>query len=123
MLCRHGTWLTAGGNKKEERTKIPYTRYTYECDEFIDAMQIADQLGLPYEKVYKTLVTRGARDYYVFVIPIHRELNLKAAAHSVGEKSVEMILPAIIISGGCIGSQIELAPGNLLSAARPSMRI
>lgn len=136
-----------------ESMKIPYTQYTYECDEFIDALQIADQLGLPYEKVYKTLVTRGARDYFVFVIPIHRELDLKAAARSVGEKSVEMIhvkdinavtgyirggctaigmkkqymtrldisaqsQTTIIVSGGRIGSQIELAPESLLSAAR-----
>ena len=31
--------------------KIPYTTHTYECDEFIDAIQIADLLGLPHEKV------------------------------------------------------------------------
>ena len=44
------------------------------------------------EQVFKTLVTRGAsRDYFVFVIPVALELNLKAAAKSVGEKSVEMI--------------------------------
>jgi len=136
-----------------ESMKIPYTQYTYECDEFIDALQIADQLGLPYEKVYKTLVTKGAHAYFVFVIPIHRELDLKAAARSVGEKSVEMIhvkeinavtgyirggctaigmkkqyvtrldasargQATIIVSGGRIGSQIELAPEGLLSAAR-----
>ncbi len=136
-----------------ESMKIPYTQYTYDCDEFIDALQIADQLGLPYEKVYKTLVTKGARDYFVFVIPIAKELDLKAAARSVGEKSVEMLhvkeinavtgyirggctaigmkkqyvtrvdvsaqsQPAIIVSGGRIGSQIELAPDDLLSAAR-----
>lgn len=133
--------------------KIPYTHYTYECDEFVDALRIADQLKLPYEKVYKTLVTRGANDFFVFVIPIIRELDLKAAARSVGEKSVEMIpvkeintvtgyirggctaigmkkqyvtridisarsQTAIVVSGGRIGSQIELAPQDLLSAAR-----
>lgn len=136
-----------------ESMKIPFTQYTYECEAFEDALQIADQLGLPYEKVYKTLVTKGAHDYFVFVIPIDRELDLKAAARSVGEKSVEMIhvkeinavtgyirggctaigmkkqyvtridisardLPALIVSGGRIGSQIELAPGDLLAAAR-----
>lgn len=136
-----------------ESMKIPYTQYTYDCDEFIDALQIADQLGLPYEKVYKTLVTKGAHDYFVFVIPIAKELDLKAAARSVGEKSVEMLhvkeintvtgyirggctaigmkkqyvtrvdasaqsQAAIIVSGGRIGSQIELAPEGLLSAAR-----
>lgn len=133
--------------------KIPYTQYTYECDAFIDALRIADQLKLPYEKVYKTLVARGARDYFVFVIPINQELDLKAAARSVGEKSVEMIHvkeinavtgyirggctaigmrkqymtrldvsarnhTAIVVSGGRLGSQIELAPGYLLSAAK-----
>ena len=47
-------------------------------------IQTADMLNLPYEKVYKTLVTAGSNgDYFVFVIPIHRELDLKAAARSV----------------------------------------
>lgn len=42
-----------------ESMKIPFTHYTYECEEFIDGIQIADTLNLPYEKVYKTLVTVG----------------------------------------------------------------
>lgn len=88
--------------------KISYESYFYECDEFIDALKIADQLGLPYEKVYKTLVTRAAsKNYYVFVIPIAEELDLKKAARVVGEKSVEMIHVREInsitgyIRGGC----------------------
>lgn len=88
--------------------KIPYTTYTYECDEFIDAIQIADMLGLPHEKVYKTLVTQGAsKNYYVFVIPIAAELDMKKAAKSVGEKSVSMLhvkdINAVTgyIRGGC----------------------
>lgn len=137
-----------------ESMKIPFTHYTYECEEFIDALQIADKLSLPYEKVYKTLVTIGAdRNYYVFVIPIAEELDLKKAARSVGVKSVEMIhvkdinsitgyirggctaigmkkqyvtridssaqaLPSMIVSGGRIGSQIELKPDDLKRAAR-----
>ena len=91
-----------------EKEKIPYTHYTYECDEFIDGLQIADMLSLPYEKVYKTLVTQGSsRNYFVFVIPIAQELDLKKAARSVGEKSVAMIhvkdINAITgyIRGGC----------------------
>ena len=91
-----------------DRMKIPYEVMTYECDEFIDAGRIADQLGLNHEEVYKTLVTQGSsRDYFVFVIPIDRELDLKAAARSVGEKSVEMIHVKDIqkitgyIRGGC----------------------
>lgn len=88
--------------------KIPYTTHTYECDEFIDAIQIADMLGLPYEKVYKTLVTHGSsKNYYVFVIPIAEELDMKKAAKSVGEKSVAMLhvkdINAVTgyIRGGC----------------------
>ena len=51
-----------------EQKKIPFTHYTYECEEFIDGAQTADLLGLPHEKVYKTLVTVGAdKNYYVFV--------------------------------------------------------
>ena len=41
-----------------EKEKIPFSHYTYECDEFIDGIQIADKLSLPHEIVFKTLVTR-----------------------------------------------------------------
>ena len=75
-----------------ESLKIPYTHHTYECEEFVDGLQIADKLSLPYEQVYKTLVTvSNSKNYFVFVIPIAAELDLKKAAKSVGEKSVEMI--------------------------------
>lgn len=91
-----------------EKKKIPYETMTYECEEFVDALKIADQLGLPYEKVYKTLVTVGhSKNYFVFVIPIDQELDLKKAAKSVGEKSVAMIHVKDInsvtgyIRGGC----------------------
>lgn len=91
-----------------ETQKIPYEMHTYECDEFIDGIQIADMLGLPYEKVYKTLVTQGnSKNYYVFVIPIAEELDMKKAAKSVGEKSVAMLhvkdINAVTgyIRGGC----------------------
>lgn len=88
--------------------QISYSTHTYECEEFIDAIKIADMLGQPYEKVYKTLVTQGSsKNYFVFVIPIAEELDMKKAAKSVGEKSVSMIhvkdINAITgyIRGGC----------------------
>jgi Cys-tRNA(Pro)/Cys-tRNA(Cys) deacylase len=91
-----------------ESMNIPFEHYTYECDEFVDGIQTADKLSLPYEKVFKTLVTKGnSRNYFVFVIPIDRELDLKKAAKSVGEKSVEMLhvkdINAVTgyIRGGC----------------------
>ena len=87
---------------------IAYKHYSYECEEFIDGVQIADKLGLPHEKVYKTLVTVGnSKNHYVFVIPIEAELDLKKAAKSVGEKAVSKIPVKEIqnvtgyIRGGC----------------------
>ena len=53
------------------------------------------------------LLAAHSREHYVFVIPVAAELDLKAAARSVGEKAVEMIHVADInkltgyIRGGC----------------------
>ncbi len=87
---------------------IAYTAQSYECKEFEDGAQTADALGLDHKKVYKTLVCQGAgKNYFVFVIPIDEELDLKKAARSVGQKSVEMIHVKDIrtvtgyIRGGC----------------------
>lgn len=75
-----------------DRQKIPYRYLTYECGEFVNGISTADKTGLPHDLVYKTLVTIGkSGGYYVFVIPIEAELDLKKAARAVGEKSVEMI--------------------------------
>lgn len=91
-----------------DRNKIKYELLTYECDEFIDGLHTAEQTGAPVGQSYKTLVMQGkSRKYYVFVIPIAKEVDLKAAARSVGEKSVEMIhvrdINAITgyVRGGC----------------------
>ena len=91
-----------------KKEKIPYEHQSYECDDFIDGIHTADMLGLPHEKVYKTLVTQGtSKNYFVFVIPIAEELDMKKAAKSVGEKSVSMIpvkdITAVTgyIRGGC----------------------
>lgn len=75
-----------------EKNKIPYEMQTYECDEFVDGIQTANLLGLPHQEMYKTLVTIGkSKAYYVFVIPITAELDMKKAAKSVAEKSLEML--------------------------------
>ena len=64
--------------------------------------------GAPVEQSFKTLVMQGkSKQYYVFVLPIAEEVDLKAAARTVGEKSVEMIhvkdITAITgyVRGGC----------------------
>ena len=91
-----------------EKQKIPYQFQTYECEEFTDGMETVRRLGLAPEEVFKTLVTIGkSRNYFVFVIPVAEELDLKKAAKAVGEKSVEMIPVKDItkitgyVRGGC----------------------
>lgn len=79
-----------------ERAKIRYERHTYpHSDEAVDGVTVAQLTGQDPKKVYKTLVARGAsnpaRNFYVFVIPVERELDLKKAAKAAGEKSVEML--------------------------------
>ncbi|MPN28927.1 Cys-tRNA(Pro)/Cys-tRNA(Cys) deacylase YbaK [bioreactor metagenome] len=60
------------------------------------------------ERMLKTLLTTTpAHKYYVFVIPVAAEIDLKAAARSVGEKSVSMLpvkdITAVsgYVRGGC----------------------
>ena len=91
-----------------DKNKISYKVNTYECDEFVDGVHIADMLGQSYDSSFKTLVTEGkSKSYYVFAIPIHLELDMKKAAKAVGEKSIEMVhvkdINAITgyIRGGC----------------------
>ena len=75
-----------------ERMKISYTHQEYDCDAFTDSSDTATKLGLPHEQVFKTLVTVGNdKRYYVFVIPVDEELDLKKCARAVGAKSVQMI--------------------------------
>lgn len=75
-----------------ERLKIAYQQHEYECAEFRDGLQVADLLGLPRERVFKTLVTEGAdKSHYVFVVPVAEELDLKKCAKSVGVKSLSML--------------------------------
>ena len=72
-----------------DRSKISYEYQTYECDNFTDGISTADTLGLPHERVYKTLVTTGkSGSHYVFVIPIEAELDLKKAARGSRRKSL-----------------------------------
>lgn len=75
-----------------ETMKIPYEARTYECDDFVDAAQIADKLGLDHAGMYKTITTVGkSGGYYVFVVPIDDEIDFKKAAKAAGEKSIEML--------------------------------
>lgn len=132
--------------------KIGYIVQTYECEEFIDGVHVADKLGQPLEETFKTLVAQGkSGSYYCFLLPVALELDLKKAAKSVGEKSVELLhvkditkvtgyvrggctpigmkkqfmtvvhntaesMELFYISGGRIGTQIQLSPTELVNA-------
>jgi Cys-tRNA(Pro)/Cys-tRNA(Cys) deacylase len=91
-----------------DSNKINYTVHSYESDEFIDGVHTANLLGIDSNRCFKTLVTVGKNlNYYVFVIPVALELDMKKAAKSVNEKSVEMLHVKDInditgyIRGGC----------------------
>ena len=75
-----------------EQKKLPYTAHSYDPDGPIDGVSVAQTLGQPPERVFKTLVTKAASGaYYVFDIPAAENLDLKKAARAVGEKSVAML--------------------------------
>ena len=91
-----------------DQKKITYTSHCYADTDAISGVEVAEALHEDPNQVFKTLVTIGAtKNYYVFMVPVHKELDLKKAAKSVGEKSIAMIkskdlLPFTgYIHGGC----------------------
>ncbi len=91
-----------------DQKKIRYISHNYLDTGAVSGLEVAEALGEDPDAVFKTLVTVGkSKANYVFVIPVNRELDLKKAARSVGEKSIEMIkskelLPLTgYIHGGC----------------------
>ncbi len=107
-----------------EKQQIPHTVNTYACDEFVDGVTVADQLGQPHESSFKTLVAVGkSGGHTVFVVPIAEELDMKAAARAAGEKSVELIpvkeLFALTgyIRGGCTPIGMKKAFPTIIHAS------
>ena len=103
-----------------DQKKVAYTPHHYaHPDGAVDGVSVRDhgrpravRLAALIDRdpscVCKTLVTQGAsKKYYVFVIPVGRELDLKAAARAAGEKSIEMLKQAQLlpltgyVHGGC----------------------
>lgn len=88
--------------------KIAYEVQAYQCDEFIDGVHVAEKLGQPLDETFKTIVAQGkSGSYYCFLLPVAEELDLKKAAKSVDEKSVELLHVKDItkvtgyVRGGC----------------------
>lgn len=97
--------------------KIDYKEYYYGDTDAISGVDVANALGEDKERAFKTLVTVGkSKHYYVFMIPVEKELDFKKCAKAVGEKNIEMIpqkelLPLTgYIHGGCspIGMKKQL---------------
>ena len=91
-----------------DKNKIDYKITVYDCPEFIDGVTVANQLGQPLDETFKTLVAKGkSGEHYCFLLPADKELDLKKAAKSVGEKSVELLHVKDItkvtgyVRGGC----------------------
>ncbi|MDN4524610.1 Cys-tRNA(Pro) deacylase [Fictibacillus fluitans] len=92
-----------------DKDKVDYQSMNYSTDDGkIDGVSVAHKIGREPGTVYKTLVAQGAgKDYYVFVIPVEAELDLKKAAKAAGEKKVEMLAVKELLSvtgyvrGGC----------------------
>ena len=92
-----------------DRAKISYNLIPYEFDENdLAAQHVAESLGQPIERVFKTLVLHGDRTgYVVCVVPGNGEVDLKALAKLSGNKKVEMIAMKDLLSvtgyirGGC----------------------
>jgi Cys-tRNA(Pro)/Cys-tRNA(Cys) deacylase len=76
-----------------DRLNLPYTLISYDVDpNDLAADHIAQQLNLPPEQVFKTLVVRGDRQgICLAVIPGNAHLNLKALASLSGNKKVETV--------------------------------
>lgn len=91
-----------------DQKKVAYESHSYTPDATMTGEEIAALLGEDPAHVFKTLVTRDKTgQYYVFVVPVAAELELKKAAKAAGEKSIEMIkqkelLPLTgYVHGGC----------------------
>ncbi len=91
-----------------DQNRIQYTSYDYSDTGETVGTEVAAILGQNPDQVFKTLVTIGSsKNYYVFMVPVNKELNLKKAAQAVQEKSIVMIkskelLPLTgYIHGGC----------------------
>ncbi|MDR2537286.1 MAG: Cys-tRNA(Pro) deacylase [Treponema sp.] len=88
---------------------IQYSTAEYEVDESdLSGVHAARMLNMPVERVFKTLVLRGASGaYLVCCIPVADELDLRKVARVSGEKKVELIpmkdLPIVsgYVRGGC----------------------
>lgn len=76
-----------------DRLGIKYELRDYDVDpDHLEAEVVAEKIGLPYEKVFKTLVVRGdLNGICMAVVPANAEVNLKALAEATGDRKMHMV--------------------------------
>lgn len=76
-----------------EQAGIEYEAFEYDGEGGkITGEQIAERIGQPVDRVCKTLVTTTEkREYFIFVVPVAKTLDLKLAAKAAGVKALEML--------------------------------
>lgn len=91
-----------------DKNNIEYKTYSYDSSKAISGIEVAQSLNQNPNYVFKTLVTTAkSKQHYVFLVPVAQELDLKKAATSVGEKSIEMLKQKDLfnltgyVHGGC----------------------
>ena len=70
-----------------DKAGVPYTYEEYEYDENdLDGHHVAEFLNLPYEEVFKTLVTKGeGKNYYVFYVVIGNVMEVRTLVYNRGD--------------------------------------
>jgi len=91
-----------------DKMKVTYQSHCYVDTAAVSGIEVANVLDLNPDRVYKTLVTVGkTKKYYVFLVPVARELDFKKAADAVGDKAIEMVKAKDLLAltgyvhGGC----------------------
>lgn len=127
-----------------DKAGVPYKLHEYQVEKAPRGelgLEVAHSVGIAPEKVFKTLVARGAAGHCVFVIPVAAQLDMKKAAAAVGEKRVELLPVADIqkatgyIRGGCsplgmkkmyptvLDAAAQAQPSICVSAGRPGLQL
>ena len=91
-----------------DQKKIDYKSYSYVNTDAVSGMEVAAILNQNPSQMFKTLVTvSNNKIYYVFLVPVDKELDLKKAANCVNEKSIDMVKSSELLNltgyihGGC----------------------
>lgn len=87
--------------------KIEYSIHEYEHDANAKSfgLEAAEKLNLKLEEVFKTLMVTDDKNYFVAVLPVNHQLNLKKVAAAFGCKKLQMADPKIAerLSGYLVG--------------------